>query len=494
MEIRNRDESIGSLVAKNVLAVGLAVCILGGVSASPAAWAANSPQLQDRPWQVQSKQNIWLDVDQDSQLVRVMRGNTPIRVMIASTGRPNTPTPNGTFQIQNRGPFFSVEYASAKYFTSFKGWGEYMFHSIIFDKKGKRIQAAAAERLGFKASHGCIRLPIHDAWWINKNIPQGTKVVIHSKPAPVSQKQGAGKKLPAFSLEVDGKRVNFSKKPRWLERTLMVPVNDLARWIGGTVEWDDVIKLVTIFKDGTPVQFPVSIPRMTVAGQDKELKIPALLIYKTVWMPFEQIASALGYRTKWEDQANHLIAASAKYSPDAKSAPASTVTAKPKADALKPLNVLINGRPADIKLPPREEKGQLLVPITPISQALGAQVSQEVYQRPNQEADEQGIENQATQNQGTENQATQNQAAQDQGSLLLKVIWAGQEIVFYPGSELYQVNGVTYKARLPVRQLDGQQFMGLQDLAEAFTFNAVFNPATGTVSITTADFRSGPES
>jgi hypothetical protein len=442
MVSRQRNSGIGWLLARIVLVVGSIVSLVGGLVGSSTAQAVENPQGMDRQLESPSVINpkLWLDVDQNSQIVRAMSGNKPIRVMIASTGRPATPTPDGTFKIQNRGTFFKIDFASAKFFTSFRGWGKYMFHSIIFDKKGQKIQPIAAERLGFKASHGCIRLPIHDAYWIYQNIPQGTKVLIHSQPAAPKQKVSQGKKLPAFSLELAGKRVSFSKKPRWVEGILMVPVKDLARWIQAKSEWSEKDKQVTIVKDGISLQFPISIPQMRVDQANKELKIPALLIYQTVWVPFEPAVTALGYRTKWEGKANRLVAY----------VHSQTTTAKDKPDI--PWSMLINGYPVELNIATRVEQGQMLVPIIAFSQALGAQVSQEVYQ-------------------------------QQEGAL--KVMLPEREVLFYPDREVYWVNGVEFTAQTPPRQADGRLVMGLQDLSKALGIVAEVNSSLSTISVST---------
>lgn len=126
---------------------------------------------------------LWIEVNQKTQRVYIMKGTKVTREIICSSGMPNTPTPNGIFRIQNRGTWFLAKskVVGAKYWVSFKGYGEYMFHSILFDKKGKYIIGSSVRKLGSKASHGCIRLPLSEAIWIYKNIPTNTRVVIFDK-------------------------------------------------------------------------------------------------------------------------------------------------------------------------------------------------------------------------------------------------------------------------------------------------------------------------
>lgn len=124
---------------------------------------------------------MWIEVNQKTQRVYVMKGNQVVKEIICSTGMPDTPTPNGIFKVQNRGPWFTTreKTAGARHWVSFKGWGKYMFHSVIYNYRGTYIIRSAAAKLGNKASHGCIRLPLNEAKWLYDTIPANSLVVIH---------------------------------------------------------------------------------------------------------------------------------------------------------------------------------------------------------------------------------------------------------------------------------------------------------------------------
>lgn len=84
-------------------------------------------------------------------------------------------TPCGIFQTGTKGKYFLSKYnVSAKYFTHITD--HILFHSILFDPKGKRI---VDSRLKMRLSHGCIRLAIPDAIYIYNYIVQGTTVLIN---------------------------------------------------------------------------------------------------------------------------------------------------------------------------------------------------------------------------------------------------------------------------------------------------------------------------
>lgn len=151
-------------------------------NSSPTPPSENESNHEDAslPETETTEEPYWIDVDVTEQKVYIMKDNTIIKEMIASTGKEGHETPLGEFEIQNRGTwFFNEKYGQgAKYWVSFKDWGIYLFHSVAMDQNQKVIPEEEA-KLGTPASHGCIRLPIEDAKWIHDNIPEKTKVVIH---------------------------------------------------------------------------------------------------------------------------------------------------------------------------------------------------------------------------------------------------------------------------------------------------------------------------
>lgn len=120
-----------------------------------------------------------IDVSISEQKVRIYENGQKVQEWIASTGE-NDSTPLGNFVIQNRGEwFFSEKYQQGgKWWVSFKGWGNYLFHSIPMDRE-QNILADEADKIGSPASHGCVRLQEADAKWIYDHIPQGASVNIH---------------------------------------------------------------------------------------------------------------------------------------------------------------------------------------------------------------------------------------------------------------------------------------------------------------------------
>lgn len=121
----------------------------------------------------------YIDVNISEQKVRIFENDNLIKEWVISTGQ-NDSTPLGRFKIQNRGEwFFSEKYQQgAMWWVSFQDWGVYLFHSIPMDEE-QNIIAEEAKKLGYPASHGCVRLEVENARWIYEHIPQATDVYIH---------------------------------------------------------------------------------------------------------------------------------------------------------------------------------------------------------------------------------------------------------------------------------------------------------------------------
>jgi lipoprotein-anchoring transpeptidase ErfK/SrfK len=183
------DRLSGGTRLRIAVALSLAFAALQPASALPSAPPAPSaPSFWLEPTggpypKPEPGAKIWLKVSLDRQRVYVMSGDGCVYTMIASTGLDSPEddrTPQGVFYVQReRGlSFYSARLGEgARYWVSWLHHGEYLFHSVPTDAKG-RIVEEEASKLGRKASHGCIRLSLPDAKWIYDNVRFGAKVVI----------------------------------------------------------------------------------------------------------------------------------------------------------------------------------------------------------------------------------------------------------------------------------------------------------------------------
>ena len=127
--------------------------------------------------------NILVIVHQNRVYLR--DGNHVIYTMYCSAGvkdpkTGHTTTPLGTYYIQNEHgqSFYNSSLKEvANYWTSFKNHGEYLFHTVPTDAQGNYKPAEAAKLGKDTGSHGCIRLSIPDAKFI-QTVPVNTPVKI----------------------------------------------------------------------------------------------------------------------------------------------------------------------------------------------------------------------------------------------------------------------------------------------------------------------------
>ena len=96
------------------------------------------------------------------------------RRYVCSTGRAETPTVIGEYEVFGKGYSFGHGY-TCYYYTQF--YGDYLFHSSPYYVNSNRIMDPT---MGVPSSAGCVRLEIQNAKWIYDNIPYGTKVVTYN--------------------------------------------------------------------------------------------------------------------------------------------------------------------------------------------------------------------------------------------------------------------------------------------------------------------------
>lgn len=134
--------------------------------------------------------NLWIKVNLKQNRVYLYDGPKVIYTMYCSggvyekdpkTGKMKSKTPTGTFHVQKeRGDSFfnpSVK-VGAKYYVSWKNHGEYLFHSVPTKADGSFDKTEAAKLGKTQGSHGCVRLSVPDAKWMEENLPVGTKVEV----------------------------------------------------------------------------------------------------------------------------------------------------------------------------------------------------------------------------------------------------------------------------------------------------------------------------
>ncbi|MDF2612622.1 MAG: L,D-transpeptidase [Clostridia bacterium] len=152
----------------------------------------NPPTATDKPTKVQIEDFIncqdissktmylvWTDLYR--QKTYIFKGQKNewqlIRTLLCSTGKNTTPTPRGKFTLTNRVPYFGVD-KGYRCKNAFQIFGDYLYHSIIFDVTGTRLLEGKGV-LGHRASHGCIRFSEEDSLWFYNTMKSNTTVWIN---------------------------------------------------------------------------------------------------------------------------------------------------------------------------------------------------------------------------------------------------------------------------------------------------------------------------
>lgn len=107
----------------------------------------------------------------------------PVKAMVCSTGI-DTPT-SGVYSIGYRWEWLEmIGSVYGHYVTQING--NILFHSVPYLEKGNHasLEWWAYDKLGTKASLGCVRLTTKDALWIFNNVSSGTKVEFYSSSNP----------------------------------------------------------------------------------------------------------------------------------------------------------------------------------------------------------------------------------------------------------------------------------------------------------------------
>jgi lipoprotein-anchoring transpeptidase ErfK/SrfK len=123
----------------------------------------------------------WIDVNLTLQIATAYDGQTPVRSVLISPGRPGWDTPIGTFQIQRRVASETMDGRTlgdprVTYRVEHVRWTQY------FTSDGSALHEnywRSADQFGMPGSHGCIGMRSQDAAWFWTWAGVGTPLVIH---------------------------------------------------------------------------------------------------------------------------------------------------------------------------------------------------------------------------------------------------------------------------------------------------------------------------
>lgn len=126
----------------------------------PAVWRALADPKTPRP---RSKtKGFHIEIDQSRQVLYTVEDGDITNILHVSTGKPSTPTHDGTFHVVRKLAGYS---------------GGHLYYPSYFD--GGRAIHGWTEVPTYAASHGCVRVPYWNAKWIFGLAAYGTRILIH---------------------------------------------------------------------------------------------------------------------------------------------------------------------------------------------------------------------------------------------------------------------------------------------------------------------------
>ncbi len=125
--------------------------------------------------------------------------NKLIKSFTCSTGKAGSSTPTGLYSIIQKLRWAYLKGSVAgQYSCCFRD--KYWLHSVPYNKKSPNtLNDAAYDKLGKRASSGCIRLCTRDAKWIYDNCAVGTQVFVYNGSGPAGSGVPARVDLPEYA-------------------------------------------------------------------------------------------------------------------------------------------------------------------------------------------------------------------------------------------------------------------------------------------------------
>ena len=148
---------------------------------SPTPTPTPVPALTPEPTPVNLKYPYEIVLDKSKQVVTIYTVGEEgyydlmVKQFICSTGKEDKIV-DGMYRIQAQYDWRRMQNESYAQYAS-RISGPFLFHSCTYyEPKGNKLRASYYERLGRRASSGCVRLLCGDAYWIYTNCPIGTPI------------------------------------------------------------------------------------------------------------------------------------------------------------------------------------------------------------------------------------------------------------------------------------------------------------------------------
>lgn len=169
------------------------------VNPEDTSWDEEAKDTKIENSEKDSKEKYYIKVNYGANVVTIYQKDpsgkytVPVKAMVCSTGKA-TPT-SGTYKMSDKYRWHQLNGGVYGQYCS-RITGHILFHSVPYKTNSPdTLKYVAYDKLGTKASAGCIRLTVADAYWIYANCSSGTYVEFYSSADPGPLGKPTAKKI-----------------------------------------------------------------------------------------------------------------------------------------------------------------------------------------------------------------------------------------------------------------------------------------------------------
>ncbi|MDR1066869.1 MAG: copper amine oxidase N-terminal domain-containing protein [Clostridiales bacterium] len=106
-----------------------------------------------------------------------------------------------------------------------------------------------------------------------------------------------------IKITIDGENLALDVMPVIVSDRTLVPIRAVVEKLGGTTDWDEAKKQVSIKKGSTSISLTLNDKNAVVNGSSVPLDLPAQIVNARTMIPLRFVAENLGVNVDWKDNA-----------------------------------------------------------------------------------------------------------------------------------------------------------------------------------------------
>ncbi|MCX7759483.1 MAG: stalk domain-containing protein, partial [bacterium] len=116
----------------------------------------------------------------------------------------------------------------------------------------------------------------------------------------ISKVQNTSSQVAFVNVEIDGKDIEFTTKPRLINNKTVVPVRDILQGMGATVTWDGENNIITGIKGQKKVSIKIGSDSIISNEGSIKMDVPTTIIDERAFAQVRTIAESLGESVIWD--------------------------------------------------------------------------------------------------------------------------------------------------------------------------------------------------